>query len=305
VINIKKFLLLSILIVLGTVSCAGWTKPYFRQDFFERDRKERSDSHAFADEKKSYRIVDVAHRGGAAYAPENTMAAFMNGFKLKADFLELDVAMTKDGVPIVIHDDTVNRTTNGTGKVVDLTYDYISMLDAGSWFSPQFAGEHVPTLGEVLDTFWGKIGILIEIKNPKIYPGIEQKVADELTIRNMDKPENGEIIVQSFDWNAVKTFHKILPEVPVGVLTFYAIDVTPARLAEAATYANYVNPYWATLNFLPYVVQITPDVIDLVHDYGMGIIVWTVNTRVDIAWLVKSRVDGIITDNPDYVPTKR
>jgi len=296
--SIKRFSILLILVVFATVSCAGWTKPYFRQDRFENVRKECSDSNAFADEKNSYRVVSVAHRGGAAYAPENTMAAFKKGFESKADFIELDVTMTKDGVLIVIHDDTVNRTTNGTGKVVDLTYDYISRLDAGSWFSPEFAGEHVPTLGEVLDAFRGKIGILIEIKNPKIYPGIEQKVADELTSRNMDKPENGKIIVQSFDWNAVKTFHDILPEVPVGVLTFHASDVTPARLAEAATYANYVNPYWGTLNLLPYLVRVTPDVIDLVHDYGMGIMVWTVNTPADIAWLVKSQVDGVITDNP-------
>ena len=255
--------------------------------------------------ENSYRVVDVAHRGGAAYAPENTMAAFMNGFELKADFIELDVAMTKDGVLIVIHDDTVDRTTNGTGKVVDLTYDYIRTLDAGSWFSPEFAGEHVPTLGEVLDAFRGKIGILIEIKDPKVYPGIEQKVADELTSRNMDKPENGKIIVQSFDWNSVKTFHDILPEVPVGVLTFLANDVTPARLAEATTYADYVNPFLGDPQFPPYVVRVTPEVIDLVHEYGMGIMVWTVDTRADIAWLVKSQVDGIITDNPDYVPRNK
>jgi len=125
--------------------------------------------------ENSYRVVDVAHRGGAAYAPENTMAAFMNGFELKADFIELDVAMTKDGVLIVIHDDTVDRTTNGTGKVVDLTYDYIRTLDAGSWFSPEFAGEHVPTLGEVLDAFRGKIGILIEIKDQRFTRGLNRR----------------------------------------------------------------------------------------------------------------------------------
>jgi len=260
---------------------------------------------ASANEKNSYRVEDVAHRGGAAYAPENTMAAFMNAFLLKADYFELDVAMTKDGVLVVIHDDTVDRTTDGTGKVAELTYDYIRTLDAGSWFSPEFVGEHVPTLGEVLNTFRGKIGILIEIKDPKIYPGIEQKVADELIKRNMDKPENGKIIVQSFDWDSVQTFHDILPEVPVGVLTFYAIDVTPARLAEAATYADYVNPYLGNPQYPPYVVRVTPDVIDLIHDYGMGIMVWTVDTPADITWLVKAHVDGIITDNPDYVPRNK
>src|SRR5512139_2083319 len=118
--------------------------------------------------ENSYRVEDIAHRGGAAYAPENTMAAFMNAFLLKADFFELDVAMTKDGVLVVIHDDTVNRTTNWNALysnpqnlpiyVKDLTYEQISTLDAGSWFpGGEFVGEHVPTLGEVLDAFRGKI----------------------------------------------------------------------------------------------------------------------------------------------------
>ena len=253
----------------------------------------------------SYRVQAIAHRGASGYAPENTMAAFMEAFELKADFIELDVAMTKDGVLIVIHDDTVDRTTDGTGKVAELTYDYIRTLDAGSWFSPEFAGEQVPTLGEVLNTFRGKIGILIEIKDPIIYPGIEQKVADELIKRNMDKPENGKIIVQSFDWDSVKMFHEILPDVLVGVLTFYAQDVLPAALEEAAEYADYVNPFLGDPGYPPYVVRVTPAVIDLIHSYGMGILVWTVNIPADIAWLVKAHADGIITNYPDYVPRNK
>lgn len=255
--------------------------------------------------ENSYRVVDVAHRGGAAYAPENTMAAFMNGFELKADFIELDVAMTMDGVLVVIHDDTVDRTTDGTGKVAELTYDYIRTLDAGSWFSSEFAGEHVPTLGEVFDTFRGKIGILIEIKDPTFYPGIEQKVADELIKRNMHKPENGKIIVQSFNFDAVQLFHTILPEVPVGVLTYLVSHHTPQALAEFATYADYVNPFLGASGYPSYIDHVTPDLIDRIHQYGMGIMVWTVDNPADIAWLVKSQVDGIITDNPDYVPRNK
>jgi glycerophosphoryl diester phosphodiesterase len=255
----------------------------------------------------SYRAVSIGHRGASGYAPENTMSSFMEALELKADFIELDVAMTKDGVLVVIHDDTVDRTTDGTGKVAELTYDYISTLDAGSWFSPEFAGEPVPTLGEVLDAFRGKIGILIEIKDPVIYPGIEQKVADELVMRNMDKPENGKVIVQSFDWNSVKLFHDILPDVLVGVLTFYAKDVLPAALEEAAEYADYVNPFLGGPQYdpYPYVVRVTPAVIDLIHSYGMGILVWTVNDPTDIAWLVKAHADGIIGNYPDLIPRNK
>ena len=152
-------------------------------------------------------VETIAHRGASGYAPENTMAAFEKAVDMKADYFELDVQMTKDGKLVVIHDTSVDRTTDGSGMVKDLTLEEIHNLDAGSWFGEEFANERIPTLGEVLDEFRGKSGILIEIKSPSLYPGIEEKIAAELSARNLDKPNNNKIIVQSFDQESVQIFH--------------------------------------------------------------------------------------------------
>jgi glycerophosphoryl diester phosphodiesterase len=112
------------------------------------------------------RPVIVAHRGLSSKAPENTMSAFSLALSMEADFIELDVHLSKDGVPIVIHDPVLNRTTNATIplEVKDLTIEELQNFDAGSWFSPRFSGEQLPTLQKVLSEFSGKIGIFIEIK---------------------------------------------------------------------------------------------------------------------------------------------
>src|SRR5699024_7283151 len=106
--------------------------------------------------QEQQKMINVAHRGASGHAPENTMAAFQKGFEMKADYIEIDVQMTKDGELIVIHDTTVDRTTNGTGNVGDLTFEEIKQLDAGSWFSDEYAGEKIPTFEEILDEFRGK-----------------------------------------------------------------------------------------------------------------------------------------------------
>ncbi|MCA1011981.1 glycerophosphodiester phosphodiesterase [Halobacillus halophilus] len=242
---------------------------------------------------KSNKVLNIAHRGASGYAPENTMAAFEQAFEMKADMFELDVQMSKDGELVVIHDTKVDRTTDGAGKVKDLTYDELQELDAGSWFSEKFEGEKIPKLGEVLDEYRGKIAILIEIKSPSLYPGIEQKVADALEARNMDKPNNNKIIVQSFNHESVKNFHSILPGVPVGVLVGYSENgISDRQLENFAAYAQYVNPNKA---------MIDSELVDRIHAYGLETHPYTVRDRVAAQYLLNAGVDGIITDYPDYV----
>ncbi|TKD72661.1 glycerophosphodiester phosphodiesterase [Pseudalkalibacillus hwajinpoensis] len=235
-------------------------------------------------------VQTVAHRGASGYAPENTMAAFEKSVEMKADYFELDVQLTKDGELIVIHDTSVDRTTNGSGKVKDMTLEELKHLDAGSWFGEEFAGEKLPTLGEVLDAYRGKSGILIELKSPSLYPGIEEKVAAELAKRNMDKPHNNKVIVQSFDHESVETLHSILPSVPTGVLVSYTMS--DEQLNEVARYSDYVNPgKWL----------ITSDFVDRIHENGMEAQAWTVRDIDSVDPLLEAGVDGIITDYPDYV----
>ncbi|WP_270180946.1 glycerophosphodiester phosphodiesterase [Alkalihalobacillus sp. CinArs1] len=246
-------------------------------------------ANAFA---KKEEIVNVAHRGASGYAPENTMAAFEKAVDMKSDMFELDVQLSKDGELVVIHDTSVDRTTDGSGKVKDLTLEELRSLDAGSWFDEAFTGEKIPTLGEVLDEYRGKIGILIEIKSPSLYPGIEQKVADALTERNMHKPNNNKIIVQSFDHDSVQTFHSILPSVPLGVLVYNPDHLTDQRLEAFSEYASYVNPSKSLVD---------RELVTRIHDYDMDVHPWTARDRESVQALKEAGVDGIITDYPDYV----
>src|SRR5699024_5766844 len=130
------------------------------------------------------KMVNVAQRGDSGDAADNTMAAVEKALEMKADYMELDLQMTKDKELDAIHDTTVQRKPNGVGAVGDYTLEELQKLDAGSWFSDDFSGEKIPTFGEILDTYRGKIGILIELKSPELYPGIEEKVAHALTERN-------------------------------------------------------------------------------------------------------------------------
>jgi glycerophosphoryl diester phosphodiesterase len=237
-------------------------------------------------------FLNIAHRGASGHAPENTMAAFDKAVEMKADYFELDVQMTKDGHLVVIHDTTVDRTTNGTGNVKDYTLKEIRQLDAGSWFGPEYQGERIPTLDEVLDKYQGKIGILIELKKPSLYPGIEKKVAQELKERNLHKPHKN-IIVQSFDQNSLKTFHRLLPQVPIGVLVSLSENpngISKQQLLEFATYADYVNPHHKLVD---------KDLVDNIHLLGMKITPYTILDKQTTEAMVYNGVDGIITNYPE------
>ncbi|MDN3451872.1 glycerophosphodiester phosphodiesterase family protein [Planococcus sp. APC 3906] len=238
-------------------------------------------------------MVNVAHRGASGHAPENTMEAFQKGFEMKADYIEIDVQMTKDGELVVIHDTTVDRTTDGTGKVGDLTLAEIRQLDAGSWFGEAYAGEKVPTFEEVLDEFRGKVGILIELKAPELYPGVEAKIADALIERNMDTPNNEKIIIQSFNHESMKTSKELLPNISHGVLLGGNwANVTEEQLAQFAAYADYFNPSM-------YIV--TEELVDDVHEAGMDIYPYTSRSQEQALRLFDLNVDGIITDYPEHV----
>lgn len=238
-------------------------------------------------------MVNIAHRGASGHAPENTMGAFQKGFEMKADYIELDVQMTKDGELVVIHDTTVDRTTNGTGKVSDLTLEEIRQLDAGSWFSEDYAGEKIPTFEEVLTEFRGKIGILIELKSPELYPGMEEKVADVLIEKNMNTPKNNKIILQSFNHESMKKSKELLPNLSHGVLLGKNwANVTEEQLSEFAGYADYFNPTM-------YIV--TDELVDDIHEAGMDIYPYTSRSEEQALHLFDLNVDGIITDYPEQV----
>jgi glycerophosphoryl diester phosphodiesterase len=252
-------------------------------------------SQTFAEESTAgerKQVDNVAHRGAAGYAPENTIAGFDLAVDMKADYIEIDVQRSKDGELVVIHDTTVDRTTDGTGKVGDLTLQQLQRLDAGSWKGDSFAGESIPTFEEILERYHGKVGILIELKAPELYAGIEEQVAEALKERNLDQPQNEKIIIQSFNFQSMKKMDQLLPKVPIGVLTSNRAHTTPEALKEFSTYAEWFNPSYGI---------VTEEVVDKVHGLDMQIGSWTVRSQEAADFLFDMNVDAIITDYPDYV----
>lgn len=231
-------------------------------------------------------LLLVAHRGGAAEAPENTFGAFRRALRLGIRWFEIDVQMTRDGALVVIHDETVDRTTNGTGAVGSLSFNEIRSLDAGSWFSPEYAGEKVPTLREVLELcVQAGAGVLIELKSPHLYPGIEQKVAALLGELWTGGAQNFWCI--SFDPQSLERLHGIDSGVPLG------------RLFEFSTTQYAIKDEWLDA-FCPHfgtVLQF-PGQVDEAHRLAKHVFTWTVNREEDMRRLAELGVDAIMSDHP-------
>ncbi|MEH7331985.1 glycerophosphodiester phosphodiesterase family protein [Neobacillus drentensis] len=239
--------------------------------------------------------LKIGHRGAAGYCPENTFASFNKALELGVDFLEIDIQMTRDGELIIIHDPTVNRTTNGKGRVKDLTLKEIHELDAGSWFHPRFAGEKVPTFSEFLDKYAGVTGLLIELKKPSLYPQIEEKVATELIKRGLASEESKQqIIIQSFDKISLKRVHHLLPSVPIGVLIKNTVvnGLSTNELIGFSSFASYVNPK---------ITMINKRLIKRIQRHGFKTIIWTVKKKSDAKLLRHFDINGIVSDYPDYI----
>lgn len=160
----------------------------------------------------------IAHRGASKYAPENTMAAFKLAHKMEADMIELDVQLSKDGIPVVFHDAKLNRHSNGKGRVSSFLFDELHQLDAGKWFSIEFMGEKIPSLEQVLQWASDKILVNIEIKaeavGDEIEGGVEEKVTELVHQTGMEK----NVIISSFDYRAVERIKKMDPELLTGLL---------------------------------------------------------------------------------------
>ncbi|MDQ0214480.1 glycerophosphoryl diester phosphodiesterase [Oikeobacillus pervagus] len=188
------------------------------------------------------RPIVAAHRGVPSLAPENTMAGYRLAYELGADLIETDLQITKDGHIVIMHDHTVNRTTDGTGQVSDLTLEEIRSLDAGIKFGPQFKGEKVPTFKEFLQEFKEKdVVLLIELKDT----GIEEQVIKEIEEENMEK----QVVLQSFDLGSMTKLNKLKPELPVGYL--FSADTPPTvdgKLKSAKKMLDYGTSQNVTLN---------------------------------------------------------
>jgi glycerophosphoryl diester phosphodiesterase len=246
-----------------------------------------------------------AHRAGAAYAPENTLAAIRNAHRLGIEWVENDVQRTKDGQLVVIHDATLSRTTNveklyprrSPWRVRDFTLKEIERLDAGSWFGRKYAGERIPTLKsyvDLLDTT-GQ-GVLLELKQPQLYPGIEAQTLATLGKEGwLDHRHIARrLVIQSFSAAALRTTHRLRPSVRTGFLG----SPGTSELDAYAAFADQINPDQATVSWA-YVNSVHR--VRGPHGAPMQVNAWTVDDAGEAENLTAMGVDGIITNRPDVI----
>jgi glycerophosphoryl diester phosphodiesterase len=225
----------------------------------------------------------VAHRGAPHEAPENTLASFQRALEAGAAAVEGDVQRTRDGRLVIIHDQTLERTTSGRGRVVDVTFEELRRLDAGGWFAPAFAGERVPLLDEVLDLVRGRARIFLEIKNgPVFYDGIEIEVAASLRRHGIER----DALVMSFDHLAVRAMRETAPDVATGVV-YDARLIDPNAAARAAR-ADVVCPRWRL---------VSEDVVAATHAAGLGVFPWTIDDEDAMRRCLAWGADGITSND--------
>jgi glycerophosphoryl diester phosphodiesterase len=229
------------------------------------------------------RPLVIGHRGASADAPENTIAAFELALEQGVDGIELDVHLSRDEQPIVIHDFTLERTTDGVGPVNGRSVRELKRLDAGGWHGRRFRGQRVQTLQEVLERFRDRARFWIELKGDSaLYPGIEERVVSMVEIYDVvDR-----VLVQSFDPTAIARVRTLNREVPVGALVAQA--PVPGDLLRAG----------AVSAICPDARVLTEELLGEIRGAELDCYVWTVNEPAQMDRLVEWGVSGLITDRP-------
>ncbi|GMU92214.1 MAG: glycerophosphoryl diester phosphodiesterase [Candidatus Hydrogenedentota bacterium] len=267
----------------------------------------------------------IAHRGASAYAPENTLASFKKAEEMGADWFELDCMLSRDHEVVVIHDDTVDRTTNGHGYVRDLTLYDLKQLDAGSWKEPEFAGERIPTLAQALDYAKWKIGVYIEIKssdddlellNEVIQRAEGLKEADAAFYRDLvamaERDETRNLVLVR---KVIELIRERKMKRHVVVQSFSPVICGLVRAEAPELRVEFLgsedpdNPIsWENYERLGYLMRVhgfnvhkdslTVGRLKAFQEAGKTVAVYTVNEREEMDKFAKWGVDGIITDKP-------
>jgi glycerophosphoryl diester phosphodiesterase len=226
-------------------------------------------------------FMAIAHRGASSYAPENTFAAFDLAIEMGARHLELDVHFSSDGHLVVIHDDTVDRTTDGSGPVTSRSLAALTALDAGAWFDPRFKGERIPTLGAVLERYWGA-HLHVELKGHSA--GLAQRAVD--MIRSSGIATN--VTITSFQKAKLEETRAYAPELPTGWLVG---EVSDAVVAQARA--------MGLTQLCPRAGAVTPELVSRLHAEGLVVRAWGVATEDLMRRVVAAGADGMTVNFPD------
>jgi glycerophosphoryl diester phosphodiesterase len=227
-------------------------------------------------------VMVIAHRGASSYAPENTLAAFDLALEMGVRQIELDVDFTSDGHIVVIHDDTVDRTTNGSGPVTSHTLAALRALDAGSWFGDKFTGERIPTFHEVLERYKGRIHLHTEIKG--FSPSLSQRTADLIRTHGMEE----QVTITSFQNVRLEEMRAYAPELPMGWLV---VEVSEAIIAQARA--------MGVTQLCPRANMVTPELVRRLHAEGFVARAWGVTTEDLMQQVVQAGADGMTINFPD------
>lgn len=266
-------------------------EPWFYQKFIVSDDIEDI-------RKRNFKIV--GHKGASGVAPENTLAAFQKAIDMGADMIEIDVHYTKDGEVVAFHDETVDRTTNGTGQVHKMTLAELKELDAGSWFGDheQYRGEQIPTLEEALDLIHGKIELVIDIKSKGhlYYDGFAKHIVEIIN----EKGAKDWTVVQAYDEayleeafeedSTIQMKKIMMGEEETHILAFYIN-------AKSFTDHRNMHEFYGTLN--PHFTTLSQRRLFRFKARGYKVFTYVVNEREDMIKMLNMGVDGIITDFPD------
>jgi glycerophosphoryl diester phosphodiesterase len=229
------------------------------------------------------RVLNIAHRGACAEAPENTLPAFERAIEAGADWLELDIHATSDGRLVVMHDEDCLRTTGVKARVAAVAYEALRELDAGAWFGEEFAGTRIPTLAEVAELASGRAGLLVEVKSPRDRGGeIARALPREL------EEFGGELWVQSFDPEFVWFYKRLYPERPAVL-----ISRSPTVLADAID----ARADGVSVGLRSPAALVAPRA----KGKGLAVLAWTVRGPASLAMALHWDVDGVINDRPAQV----
>lgn len=233
--------------------------------------------------KKKDKPLITAHRGASGLAPENTLASISLAMKLGADFCEIDVQETADGKIVLLHDASLNRTTNAKGKIWKLNLADLPNVDAGSWFASEFSGEKIPTLEEMIEAVAGKIKLNIELK----INGHQKKLAERVVEIVEKKNFIDQCVITSFDFKEINKVKLIYPKIKTGLI----FNKIPKENIWSSKFDLFsIDKKLATLEF-----------IQKAHEFGKEVHVWTVNKEKIMKKMIELGVDNIITNFPNVL----
>ncbi|MCU4966326.1 glycerophosphodiester phosphodiesterase [Bacillus toyonensis] len=245
---------------------------------------------------QSNHIKNIAHRGASAYAPEHTIAAYKLGQQLKGDYIEIDLQMTKDGHLLAMHDETVNRTTNGKGLVKEHTLEEMKQLNVGSFFNEkypnlakkEFENAKVPTLKEIIEMFGHNANYYIETKSPDEYAGMEEKLLEIIKYYQI----SDKVIIQSFSEESLQKIHSLHANIPLVQLLSYkkAVQLNELEIEKYKTYCIGLG-----MNYK----YIDSAYVKKIKKHGLEVHPFTVDNEKDMKNLLSWGVDGMFTNYPD------